>query len=117
MTRKWFQIHLSTAIVLMVLAGGMVWLNVSWQQSVLFDSHGGHQYAYGWPVHCFVVKHQYFLVTAESQILGGALREYDALTFGLIMKWIVPNALATLGVLGIAAVILEWRIRREARKP
>ena len=44
--RPFFQIHLSTAIVLMFTAGALVWANVT-KQWVLVLSNAG--WAFGWP--------------------------------------------------------------------
>jgi|SRR5579862_1468022 len=40
--RKWLQVHLSTAVVLMFAAGGLIWANT------IAEVDGGARY-YGWP--------------------------------------------------------------------
>lgn len=58
--RAWFQIHLSTAMVMMIIAGGLLWLNIHpryGQPNMAPDSvqywgtnHPGNYDAYGWPM-------------------------------------------------------------------
>jgi hypothetical protein len=59
MKRRWFQIHLSTALVLMVVAGGLLWANLG--RSRVYISDYDHTrgaatpilksyVSYGWPV-------------------------------------------------------------------
>ncbi len=50
--RRWFQIHLSTGIALMFVAGGLVWLNLAWQPFVHDPAQGG----LGWP-HLMYVRY------------------------------------------------------------
>jgi hypothetical protein len=46
MTRPRLQLHLSTLLIVTVLAAGLVWLNVKLQRDVCFQG-------YGWPMWCF----------------------------------------------------------------
>src|SRR5438105_4088179 len=39
--RRWFQIHLSTAIVLMFVAGGLLWMNLMPAQFILIENSFG----------------------------------------------------------------------------
>ncbi|HYG77124.1 MAG TPA: hypothetical protein VEK08_19120 [Planctomycetota bacterium] len=39
--RRWFQIHLSTAVVLMFVAGGLVCLNLEWNDVYLVPNYFG----------------------------------------------------------------------------
>jgi len=54
MKRRWFQIHLSTAVVLMFVAGGLLWANMMprWRY---MDQGFSEPYffndGYGWPFH------------------------------------------------------------------
>jgi hypothetical protein len=58
MKRRWFQIHLSTAIVLMFVASGMLWLQFlptarldAWVQ-LSRGTMTEHTILYGWPQSC-----------------------------------------------------------------
>ena len=44
--RRWFQIHLSTAILLMLAASALMWLNLGLGP-------------YGWPVHAYSYDYTY----------------------------------------------------------
>ena len=72
-TRRWFQIHLSTAVVLMFVAGGIMYLNMIPRSEEYFWSKGYNAFVvvggdqafeirrrtyYGWP--------QNFMVTCEN---------------------------------------------------
>lgn len=52
--RRWFQLHLSTCIVLMLVAGGMLFLNLrprsdAHQYACLSDVQYYQDLSYGWP--------------------------------------------------------------------
>lgn len=56
MRRRWFQIHLSTAVVLMVCAGGLLWLNFRALptndpafKEMFFELEGSPWFMRGWP--------------------------------------------------------------------
>jgi len=52
--RPWFQYHLSTAVVLMFVAAGLLWLNVrGGAEYGSLSQHDGYQYL-GWPAPLFV---------------------------------------------------------------
>lgn len=110
--RSWFQIHLSTAVVLMVVSGAIIGLNATWHNAVLMDPQDGPQYAHGWPVQCFIQNGRYSVVTKGI----AELHVNDGLTSKVITEWLLPNVLTALGILWAVALLLEWRIRRrEAR--
>jgi len=52
--RKWFQFHLSTAVLMMFVAGVSLWLNLSPQKQLRFidnwDTSGHFIEVWGWPV-------------------------------------------------------------------
>ncbi len=53
---RWFQVHLSTACILMLVAGVLVWLNAQTHQSVYFfwgndGQTADHEQNWGWPLH------------------------------------------------------------------
>jgi hypothetical protein len=106
MKRKWFQIHLSTAVTLMFAASGLLWANtaqltngvlITNDLSICFLNDTIPANTRGWPL-----RH---------------LRYSDGVP--LWMFWsLAMNSLIAITMLSIAARVLESRIhRREARKP
>lgn len=49
--RPWFQFHLSTAVVLMFVAAGLMWLNITVFEGVLKTREPGK--SRGWPFGCW----------------------------------------------------------------
>jgi len=88
--RKRFQIHLSTAIVMMFVAGGCLWINVNGRII------GQHHY-YGWPI--AIIKRKVYLV---GQPYPG---------YAIIFDVIVMFAL-----LLVCWFLCEWIIRRRAAR-
>jgi len=70
--RKRFQVHLSTAVVLMFAAGGMIWLNVT-------DRWQGFHSLYGWPLVAMEAWHSTILDGTQRNLLIGSIA-LDALT-------------------------------------
>lgn len=99
--RAWFQLHLSTCVVLMVVAGALVWANTRplphWLP--LRDAS-----ARGWPLE--------FMTPVLDQTSSGAWA-------GIIQGWSIGNLLGDLGVafaiLTLTAVSCEFAIRRRKR--
>jgi len=99
--RRWFRIHLSTAIVLMFVAGAVLWANT-------IPQDGGY-YQLFYPPEMFV-KRAFgfplkFLIVSD---VHSGMWNYGALT---------ANIVAALTILSAVTFVCEWRIRREARKP
>ena len=112
--RRWFQIHLSTAIVLMFLASGILFKNLTvietqYATSGHGDPLGGGTLTIkssGWP----------FIITEN---LSHTPEPYDP-EYAHSFDWrcVALNVLTCISSLFAVALILEWRIRRrEARKP
>jgi hypothetical protein len=118
--RRWFQIHLSTAVVLMFVAGGLLMFNLrpSLREHVLDATvkldHGGYHggslksdvttWEWGWPF-VFWENHTY----GEKSIGDRVFWDMTALFANLVLSF---------ALLAILIVVLEGRIRRrEARKP
>ncbi|HLX59649.1 MAG TPA: hypothetical protein VKX17_00065 [Planctomycetota bacterium] len=114
--RRWrFQIHLSTAIVLMFVAGGLIWANVTvtesnytsegfkegrWNKAEVYDR------MYGWP-------DQFWQETLER----GANGEYvPVVPVRYRRRIIVRNALVALAILFVVWFLCEWLIRRRAAR-
>ena len=115
--RRWFQIHLSTAIVMMFVAGGLLWINMGWERNFLLAA--GHPVAtHGWPVDGATIDGMYIVRILSSDVLGGRFEFHKGLTFGVIFNWWLMNLLCAIAILVVIAWLLERRIRRrEARKP
>src|SRR5438046_2889803 len=69
MARRWFQFHLSTAIVVQILAAVLIWANLRaypvqiFFMGVWYDEHGHRNQdyamfqAHGWPLTAYVENH------------------------------------------------------------
>ncbi len=114
--RPWFRFHLSTAVLLTLTAGGMVWPNVipnPRYQYVHYTYRAMYSRYYGWPV-AFAWSHNRAVIDEERKISRGEL-------YPMKLSWI-PGLLIDgaffVGVLGLVAFLSESIIRhREARKP
>jgi hypothetical protein len=116
--RAWVQFHLSTAVVLMFVAGGLLWLNMpetatpekvtaattaarTSSESVAFEGWGQ-----GWPLRWQSTEH--FLFDSARGEAMRSLRAYWKLAVDIG---------AAMTILSLVAVVLEWRIRRKERRP
>jgi hypothetical protein len=115
MKRWWFQIHLSTAIVMTFIIGGLTWVNCRHTQR-----HGSYT---DWPLYADD-DDLYFDAEDLRRPLSFHTIYFAQYPIGVshIRQWNYRNAaldaLVYIAVLVIAAVILERRIRRrEARNP
>ena len=110
--RPWFQYHLSTAIVLMFVAGGLMWANVRESKLLAYflDSEfewdrSRSDYAqieylvgfHGWPSFC--AESVYFDRRGEIFVENV-----------LNLPCLALNTLTALAILAAAAVACEWRI-------
>jgi hypothetical protein len=91
--RRFFQIHLSTAVVLMFVAGGLMWLNMI--QHWILAGRGPN--AYGWP---------YFFYATER------IRQPELIGHFYASNLLINVVTAFLGLFVVAA-ISEAVIRRE----
>jgi hypothetical protein len=123
MTRIWFQIHLSTAIVLMLAAAVLSWLNIHPEESVKVSEQGERLEIvdHGWP---FNFSRKVYFRAAASE--GGFLFvphpyiDYvDDMPFpGFKTEMLFLNVFLAVFILLLIAFACEFRIRRrEARKP
>ena len=138
--RKRFQIHLSTAIVLMFVAGVVLWANINPRR---VEDHGsaylndtrvvskmtefefrasdynawsGHRIVeHGWPFDAVDVRSDVILYSARVQ-----LRNTDPRVNPRPTIWrtgpIIYNALIAVGVLFSVWLLLEWLTRRRAAR-
>jgi hypothetical protein len=108
--KRRFQIHLSTAIVLMFVAGGLMWMNT--KPHFHFNlAHGGKLhpiFAHGWPCLC-VANGGEFASDHPEEVVG-------------ILKWVVYwsraslNLLSAILILTFAWLLCEWLIRRRTSR-
>jgi len=103
--RKFWQFHLSTAVLMMFVVGGQLWTNTSGTDRLRI----GIIY-FGWPIAFYgdATKATYsFLGATESAPLEG----FSYLRFA-------ENAIVNLAILAALAFLFETRIRRrESRRP
>jgi hypothetical protein len=99
--RRWFRFHLQTAVVMMIVSGGMLWLNISRSH----DIKGGEEsYRCGWPMTWYWT----------CLITDNVPPEYGGFTEG---KGLLVDVAIVLCVVSAVAVISELLLRRlEARK-
>jgi hypothetical protein len=115
--RTWFQIHLTTAIVLMFVAGGLLWLNMHRRYAeFLFmpdtaywgTTFPSSYYPYGWPM-------------GIERWLNTETEEYTILNMHYPWRFFFPfliNVVVGLFILFFVGRCCEWFIhRRETRAP
>jgi hypothetical protein len=125
--RPWFQFHLSTAVLLMFVASGLLWLNCSLRLStcescILLPSGLESQFmptwaiGRGWPV-------LYAMCWGESteppkgRDLENLMPSPDEVPiFNGQLRAVIPNAACSVILLLLAAVLCEYLIRRKEHK-
>ena len=104
--RRWFQIHLSTAVVVMVLASILIFVNVtertaSWEIGRMLDfSIRRDAVVRGWPI-----PFQVRLIVENRE-------DFDILV--KILR-VTLNAVIGVIILIVTAIFLEYLIRRRAK--
>jgi len=104
MKRPWFQFHLSTAIILMFVASGLLWLNMRpLPQPTRLSPPNWEIPVRGWPL-----TTRYFVMTLDSE--EAALM----VNAGGYWHWqnVALNVLCALVILVSVAALCEWRIHR-----
>jgi hypothetical protein len=115
--RRFFQIHLSTAVVLMFVAGALVWANIVARPSPesfgveTFWTQNGAQY-YGWPLQAYVswaTKH--IADPATDRVV------FNPPHWSIVA--VLVNALAAVVVITVTAICTECVVlrRRERQQP
>jgi hypothetical protein len=109
---KWsklrFQIHLSTAIVVMFVAGELLWLNIRKLPDVYPLTESFHYRIHGWP---FVTNYWLLTLDSEEATLQPPNGYWD-------WPHLVVNFFCALIILALVAFVCEWWIRhRHVRKP
>ena len=107
--RPWLQFHLSTAIVLMFVAGGLMWMNMrdrgSFLEQVAATRHG-------WP----------FAATEKTEYYFGSGSipfdpDPDPHRTRVSVVGVVADCLVALAILCVVGVLCERLIRRRERRP
>ena len=110
--RPWFQLHLSTAIVMMFVAAGLIWANTS--RSVHFSDPEFYVEKFGWP-NAMCRRISYVDIDSngnESRKLSDWEWEWKG---NHPVYW---NALSAVFVMIGSSLAVEWLIRRsETRAP
>ena len=109
--RRWFQIHLSTAVVMLFATGALLWVNFIWERDVL--PLGDESFVtHGWPIDgAQIIRGLYFVRVLNPKIPVQRFDQYQGLTFGLIRDWWLINFICGAAILAIIAWILEAGIR------
>ena len=122
--RRWFQFHLSTAIVMMFVAGGLLWANLHHRVvesgSMIWDgpipgppgSSGWAMYqrwGYGFPFEA---------VGTDLDVQGCPLRKNTLDELSPAWHWVGLLGNLTIGIVVVLLVgsACEWLIRRRERK-
>lgn len=95
--RAWFQLHLSTCVVLMLAAGGLLGLNLQRQRA-----------SYGWPLPIIVMWHADHVSPSGS---WSYKVHYDPYPPGIAI-----NPIIWLSLLASCGAVCEWLIRRRKRR-
>ena len=110
--RKRLQMHLSTAVWMMVAAGGIIWGNVEQRAALLYarDSYDYAAYSklYGWPFDA--AGYQYWVRQSESYVNRSVRKTNWAYSTG----GIAGNSIVALAILFAVWYVSEWWIRRRA---
>ena len=121
--RAWFQIHLSTALVMMFVAGGLLHQNLT---PILRPDKGvGRTYRNGWPFEARYVSRNEIIDSALPQIVT-LDNEEATISVGRLIDFepawnhraLAADVLIAMGVLATSSLLVEWLLRRrEARAP
>jgi hypothetical protein len=101
--RKRFQVHLSTAIVMMFVAGGLIWANVRINNGkrLYFGEPtlgGSRIYFYGWPT---------------DGLIGSSIQQQDTV---YLYGGISIDLIVAVTILFAVWFLCEWLIRRRASR-
>lgn len=122
--RAWFQLHLSTCVVLMIGMSAALLLNLrpnykttSWpagRGETCFSEYG----SFGFPVEAYNDAIQYRITNPEKYENGGVwgIPVEQAIPRGWQVKGLLIDIASAFTVLAVLAFVLEWRIRRRNRK-
>ncbi|MCZ7649023.1 MAG: hypothetical protein M5U26_27830 [Planctomycetota bacterium] len=118
--RRWFQLHLSTCVALMIVAGLILWSNMRPGSAVITLARPPIK-VYGWPWTIAnqppaQIENEHINLGAYSFYLDGLefTNQLNALTatYGRNLVW---NVLVALAILAAVALPLEYLARRSER--
>jgi len=121
--RPWFQYHLSTAIVVMFVASGLLYLNV---RPTAMEGCGDQAFQewHGWPwtarIDTIFYQHGYTRYAEEDEIETARKDGWrpDIIgEHGWHLSGIIADSFAGLVLLFGVATACEWPIRRRERRP
>jgi len=96
--RRWFQIHLSTALILMLAASLLLWANVT--PDIEYSGSLPWEVCYGWP---------YIFCGEPGHVVANVEHFFS-------YKSIILNFACALSILLLVAIASEWILRRNIRK-
>jgi hypothetical protein len=99
------EIHLSTAIVLMFLAGGMVWLNALPSKDWPWEGHG-----FGWPWFYMEIQSTRHVITARGTLPDGPTETF------VYWSELMNDLAVAMVILFVVWYVSEWRIHRRVNK-
>jgi hypothetical protein len=116
--RPLFQYHLSTAVVLMFVAAGLLWLNMrrdTVRERVRWGECGPQSYAYGWPFEAYCYATPPRLTTPEGDLFPGRVAPRSP-PLQSVVVWhrvgLLGDILVALAIVIAVGVFCEWLIRR-----
>ena len=105
--RRWYQFHLSTAVIASIAAAVVLWVNLSSFPPVLERR--------GWPVAGRFQRTR--LLTMHDTVSGTDCYDRPYEFWDACLTWILPDVGTGLGCVFVAIVLSEYAIRRrEDRK-
>ncbi|MCY3021414.1 MAG: hypothetical protein NTW87_20560 [Planctomycetota bacterium] len=132
--RPWFQFHLSTAIVLMFVAAGLLWLNIRVHTTIaagkqMWDDRECAVVrtwpSLGWPRSVVIGTMTVYLGAPDRETLRNRADQSVAEFWrsqwphdiSRQWKWLAADFAVALAILAAVGFVCEWRIRRRARHP
>lgn len=112
--RAWFQLHLSTAIVLMLAAGVLVWANVRNGEYEYFSLSGHYgEIRYGWPMPAVSAEFYTKLSGSERSLFE---KPYELTSFPVFHSiGLLVDVLIVVLALVTAGIACEACFRRRAK--
>jgi hypothetical protein len=118
--RPWLQFHLSTAVVLMFVAAGLLWANLTGRRlnPSLETAHNSAQ-AYGLPFEAVFRIDMDWQDRFELRSASFTDVEYGGPTGHIIIfpVWCFLDIICALVIVFVVAFVCERRIRRRERQP
>jgi hypothetical protein len=124
--RRFWQIHLSTVLLSMLVMGVILLLSFAPRESRAFTDSFKADRVQGWPIEaqiCIVQKIPYVVIVNPIKSFGagydyGRIQYHKWPSNSAILMWVIPDLIVAVFVASIFAFICELYIRRrEGRKP